>query len=55
MAEINFHKEMWWKNKEKNLIAISRKFGYSCFIPIQNFELLVELKVLSSLCPTLIQ
>jgi len=31
-----------------NLIVISFEFGYSFFILIQNFELLVELKVLSS-------
>ena len=39
---------MWWKNKEEILTAISCKFGYSFFILTQNFELLIELKVLSS-------
>jgi hypothetical protein len=36
------------EKQRRNLIAISCKFGYSFFILIHNFELLIELKVLSS-------
>jgi len=36
------------EKQRRNLIAISCKFEYLFFILIQNFELLIELKVLSS-------
>ena len=34
--------------EKRNLFVFSCKFGYSFFILIQNFELIIELKVLSS-------
>jgi len=37
------------EKQRRNLIVISCIFGYSFFILIQNFELPIELKVLSSL------
>jgi len=39
---------MLLETQRRNLIAISCKFGYPFFIVIQNFELRIELKVLSS-------
>jgi len=33
--------------QRRTLIAISRKFGYSFFILLQNFELLIEIKIFS--------
>jgi len=36
------------EKQRRNLIATLCKFGYSLFILFQNFELLVELKVVSS-------
>jgi len=48
MAENAVSQRYVVEKQRRNLIAISRKFGYSFFILIQNFELLIELKVLSS-------
>ena len=42
------------EKQRRNLIAISCKFGYSFFILIHNVELLVELKVLSSVIPVVL-
>jgi len=48
MAENTVSQRYVVEKQRRNLIVISRKFGYSFFILIQNFELLIELKVLSS-------
>jgi len=44
---MQFHKDVVEKQR-RNLTAISCEYGHSFFILIQNFELLIELKVLSS-------
>jgi hypothetical protein len=48
MAENAVSQRYVVEKQRRNLTAISCKFGYSFFILIQNFELLVVLKVLSS-------
>jgi hypothetical protein len=48
MAENAVSQRYVVEKQRRNLIAISCKFGYSFVILIQNFELLIELKVLSS-------
>ena len=45
---MQFHKDISLVKQRRNVIAISCKSGYSFFILIQNSELLIELKVLSS-------
>jgi len=46
---MQFHEDMLWKNKEEISLLFHVNFFYSFFIIIQNFELLIELKLLSSL------
>jgi len=48
MAENAVSQRYVVEKQRRNLIAISFKFGYSFFILVQNSELLIELKVLSS-------
>jgi hypothetical protein len=48
MAENAVSQRYVVEKQRRNLTDISCKFGYSFFILIQNFELLVVLKVLSS-------
>jgi len=49
MAENAVSQRYVVEKQRRNLIVISCIFGHSFFILIQNFELLIELKVLSSL------
>jgi hypothetical protein len=49
MAENAVSQRYVVEKQRRNLTAVSCKFGYSFFILIQNFELLIELEVLSSL------
>jgi hypothetical protein len=46
MAEIAVSQTYVVEKQRRNLSAVSCKFGYSIFILIQNFELLIQSKVL---------
>jgi hypothetical protein len=48
MAENAVSQRFVVEKQRRNLIAISYKFGYSFFIPVQKFKLLVKSKMLSS-------